>query len=51
VLVVPQVVLGDAEIGVPAGALVDPVLVPLLIRARLDEVLQSPSVRTRGSGR
>src|SRR3712207_2826390 len=39
VLVVPQVLRRDAQVGVPAGALVDPVLVPLLVGARLDEEL------------
>ncbi len=39
VLVVPQVVLGDPEVDVPAVPLVDPVLVPLLVLARLDEEL------------
>src|SRR3712207_3456461 len=39
VLEVPQVVRRDPEVGVPAGALVDPVLVPLLVAARLDEEL------------
>src|SRR5690606_16595723 len=39
VLVEAQVVLGDAEVGVPLEALVDPVLVPLLVGAGLDEEL------------
>ncbi len=39
VLVAAQVVRVDAEVGVPAGALVDPVLVPLLVLAGLDEEL------------
>src|SRR6188472_568789 len=39
VLVLAQVVRADAEVGVPAGALVDPVLVPLLVGAGLDELL------------
>ena len=39
VLEVPQVVRGDAQVDVPAGALVDPVLVPLLVGAGLDEEL------------
>src|SRR6476620_7564168 len=39
VLEVPQVVPGDTEIDVPVGPLVDPVLVPFLVRARLDEEL------------
>src|SRR3712207_6178245 len=39
VLVVPQVLRRDAQVGVPAGALVDPVLVPLLVGAGLDEEL------------
>ena len=39
VLEVPQIVRGDAEVDVPPGALVDPVLVPLLVGAGLDEEL------------
>ena len=39
VLVVAQVLGVDAEVGVPVPALVDPVLVPLLVGARLDEEL------------
>ena len=39
VLEEPQVVPVDAEVGVPVGALVDPVLVPFLVGAGLDEVL------------
>ena len=39
VLEVPQVVPGDAEAGVPVGPVVDPVLVPLLVGAGLDEEL------------
>jgi hypothetical protein len=36
---VTQVVGVDAEVDVPAGALVDPVLVPVLVGAGLDEEL------------
>ncbi|CDZ92017.1 Predicted transcriptional regulator [Rhodococcus ruber] len=39
VLVQAQVVLVDAESGVPVHPVVDPVLVPLLVLARLDEEL------------
>ncbi|GAA2772815.1 hypothetical protein GCM10020219_048590 [Nonomuraea dietziae] len=39
VLVEPEVVLVDAQVGVPAEALVDPVLVPLLVGSGLDEEL------------
>ncbi|BDZ46660.1 hypothetical protein GCM10025866_25690 [Naasia aerilata] len=38
-LVEAQVVRVDAEVDVPAEALVDPVLVPFLVGARLDEEL------------
>src|SRR5579875_1241884 len=39
VLVQPQVLLADAEAGVPVQAGVDPLLVPLLVGARADEEL------------
>src|SRR5579863_2985002 len=38
-LVLPQVLLADAEVGVPGQAGIDPVLVPVLVGARLDEEL------------
>ena len=40
VLIQAQVVLADAQVGVPGLAVVDPVLVPLLVGARLAEELQ-----------
>ena len=39
VLVVAQVLPGDAEVGVPVGPCVDPVLVPRLVGPGLDEEL------------
>ena len=39
VLVLAQVVAVDAQVDIPVGALVDPVLVQLLVGAGLDEVL------------
>src|SRR5205814_4977587 len=39
VLVEPQVLLADAQVYVPAEALLDPALVPFLVGAGLDEEL------------